>query len=391
MHLLDASHTSHTRAQTGIQRVTRALFAALQAAGPTTGIGYDPYQRAWRELDADELDHLRPGQTATGSRGAKWPLRKRLVGHTRRLLRHKPALPAATALVVPELFSPKVGAALPEIFSQVNGPCVAVFHDAIGLKLPELTPAGTVTRLPGYLRELLTFDGIAAVSEDSAASLRDYWRWLGVTDAPPVHALPLGLEALSILLVDNPPTPPARPRVLCVGTLEGRKNHLALLDACETLWREGVDFELQLVGLARPDTAGAALAKIATLQTTGRPLLYSGAATDHALHAAYARCAFTVYPSMIEGFGLPVMESLQHGKPCLCSGRGALGESARGGGCVALDSVDASSLADAMRRWLRSPAELAALAAVARARKFRTWTDYARELTTWMATLPRRH
>ena len=117
---------------------------------------------------------------------------------------------------------------------------------------------------------------------------------------------------------------------------------------------------------------------------------HAGAAADPALHAAYQACAFTVYPSFTEGFGLPVLESLQHGKPCVCSARGALGESARGGGCVALESVDAASLAGAIRRLLRDPAELAALAAAARARTFRSWTDQARELTAWMSTLPRR-
>src|SRR5690606_28894027 len=123
----------------------------------------------------------------------------------------------------------------------VRGPRVAIFHDAIGLKLPELTPPGTVARLPGYLRELLQFDGIAAVSEDSAASLRDYWRWLGIDHPPPVHAIPNGVDPV-------PPAPAeanggAMPRVLCVGTIEGRKNHLSLLEACEALWTEGFQFE----------------------------------------------------------------------------------------------------------------------------------------------------
>jgi len=245
-----------------------------------------------------------------------------------------------------------------------------------------------VRRLPAYLRELLRFDGIAANSEDSAASLRDYWTWLGVSDTPVVQAIPLGLDPV-------PPGPrpaPAGtpPRILCVGTIEGRKNHLALLEACAALWQEGGKFELQLIGLPRADTAGAALARIAALQAAGHPLFYEGPANDDALHTAYRNCAFTVYPSLIEGFGLPVLESLQHGKPCLCSGRGALGESAQGGGCVPLERMDAPSLAAALRRLLKEPAELVALSAAARGRKFRTWHDYTRNLGAWMDTLPRR-
>ncbi len=388
MLLLDATHTSHTRAQTGIQRVCRSLHAALGAQQPVGAICHDPYLDAWRPLNDRETRHLHPGQPASGSRGARWPFHQKLAGHVRRLAGARPVRPAGTALVCPELFSPIVGTRLPELLAAVSGPRIAVFHDAIGLKLPELTPPGTVRRLPAYLRELLLFDGIAANSEDSAASLRDYWAWLGVSDTPVVQAIPLGLEVCHPIDYQSPNA--ASPRVLCVGTIEGRKNHLALIEACEALWAEGLAFELQLVGLARPDTAGAALARIAALKSCGRPLVYDGPADDAGLQAAYRSCAFTVYPSLIEGFGLPVLESLQHGKPCVCSGQGALGESARGGGCLTLPAADASSLATTIRRLLQNPAELAALATQARARTFKLWPDYARELTAWMATLSRR-
>lgn len=388
MILLDATHTSHTRAQTGIQRVCRSLHTALAAMQPVGAICHDPYLGAWRALNDRESRCLQPGQLAVGSRGARWPLHQKLAGHARRLLGARPALPAGTALVCPELFSSAVGANLPEMLAAVSGPRVAVFHDAIGLKFPELTPPDTVRRLPAYLRELLLFDGIAANSEDSAASLRDYWAWLGISATPVVQAIPLGLD--QVPTDAQPAASGDRPRILCVGTIEGRKNHLALLEACETLWHEGLKFELQLLGLPRADTAGSALARIAALQSAGRSLIFDGPADDVALHAAYRQCAFTVYPSLIEGFGLPVLESLQHGKPCVCSGAGALGESAGGGGCVTLPSVDAGSIAGVIRRLLQNPAELAPLAAQARARRFKLWPDYARELTDWMNALPRR-
>lgn len=387
MILYDATHTSHTRAQTGIQRVCRSLHTALARRGGITAVCHDPYLGAWRTLNANEQGRLRPAPEAGQSRGARWPWHQKISGRLRRLVGSRPALPTGAGFICPELFSPEVGAHLPEIFFAVTGPRVAVFHDAIGLKLPELTPPGTVRRLPAYLRELLQFDGIAANSHDSAASLLDYWQWLGVATRPDVTAIPLGLDECHAI----PDTPAgAVPRVLCVGTLEGRKNHLALLEACETLWGEGLVFELQLMGMARPDTAAAALAKIAALKAAGRPLLYDGPAGDAALQAAYQRCAFTVYPSLMEGFGLPVLESLQHGKPCICSGEGALGESTFDGGCVTLETVDAVALSGAIRRLLKNPAEITTLSAKARGRKFKTWDQYAGELTAWMATLPPR-
>ena len=268
------------------------------------------------------------------------------------------------------------------------GPRAAVFYDAVALKLPEMTPAGTVARYPAYLCELLAFDGIAAISADARGALLDYWAWLGVPDHPPVAAIPLGVEP------PRGPTPASDPGgppvVLSVGTLEGRKNHLALLEACDRLWAEGERFELRLVGAVRPETAGAAWARLEALRTAGRPVRHDGVVDDDILEEAYASCAFTVYPSLMEGFGLPVAESLARGKPCVCSGLGAVGETARGGGCLTVDPVDIPGLASAIGRLLRNGAERERLAAEARSRPIRTSADYARDLTAWMRTLPRR-
>lgn len=390
MLLIDLTHTSHTRAQTGIQRVCRELHGALAVRGAVTPVCLDPYLRGWRPLDRAEVANLRPSGAAGKSRGAHWPLHRRVAGHLRRLAGRRTAPPAGDGLVCPELFSAGVGAALPRLFAGVAGPRVAVFHDALGLRLPEMTPARTVARLPAYLRELLQFDGVAAVSEDSAASLRDFWAWLGEVNPPPVTAIPLGITPIPAPGADEPAATSGPPRVLCLGTLEGRKNHLALLEASESLWAAGVVFELELIGMARADTAGAALQRIRDLQARGRPLTWHGAVADESVHRAFRRSAFTVYPSLMEGFGLPVLESLQHGKPCVCSDGGALGESARDGGCVTLPEMTAPAIAAAMRRLLGQPAEVAALAAAARRRKFRTWTDYARDLAAWMGGLQRR-
>lgn len=384
--LLDLSHTSHTLARTGIQRVARSLQLAL--GDGAVAVTHDPHLKAWRVLRAWEQASLAVSSAAR-TRGARWPLAAKLAGRTRWLLgQGGAAFPEHSGLIEPEVFSPTVARALPQLFTRTRGPRVAVFHDAIALKFPELSSPATVTRFPAYLVELLAFDGIAAVSEDSRATLLDYWRWLGAKDPPPVRAIPLGVDPAGNPL-GFPPPEGAAPVVLSVGSIEGRKNHLALVEACEERWTRGDRFTLHLVGLAHAQTGREALARIRGLQAAGRPLRYDGPVTDHALAAAYSTCGFTVYPSLIEGFGLPVIESLAHGKPCICSARGALGESARGGGCVALESVDPRSLARAIGRLLGSPAELAALTTAARNRRFKTWADYAAELTTWMHGLPR--
>lgn len=390
--LLDLTHTSHTRARTGVQRVARSLHRAW--TGRALALTHDPYRAAWRPLEPWEQENL-AAESPAAKRGALWPLAARVRGRVRRALgansRHL-LPPGSAGLVVPEIFSAATAAALPALFAAARGPRVAVFHDAIALQFPEFAPAKTMARFPPYLRELLAFDGIAAVSEDSRAALVDYWRWLGAAAMPPVAAITLGVDvpATSAPVVPNAHDPDAEPVVLSVGSIEGRKNHLALLDACEQLWAQGRRFTLHLIGLAQPQTGGAALARLRALQAAGRPLRYDGPVGEAALEAAYAACTFTVYPSPLEGFGLPVLESVGRARPCICSARGALGESARGGGCLALDTVGAADLAPAIARLLDQPAERAALAHAARARRFRTWQNYADDLAAWLGTLTRR-
>jgi glycosyltransferase involved in cell wall biosynthesis len=395
--LIDLTHTSHTQAQTGIQRVCRSLYAALAGRGEELlPLTHDAYESAWRPLRNGEQCNLAPPRGASaGARGARWPLQARISGRLRRWLGARgksgsePAI-SGRAFIEPEIFSPAAGRELPRLLAGVSGPRVAIFHDATALRLPELSPTKTVARYPAYLQELLVFDGVAANSKDSQAALVDYWQWLGFADPPPVISLAFGIDTPAPAPYGHTVAPQASPVVLSVGSIEGRKNHLALLEACERLWQRGLRFELRLIGLSHPQTGRAAIERLRALQAAGRDLRYEGPASEAGLQDAYRTCVFTVYPSLMEGFGLPVLESLSHGKPCICSAHGALGESARGGGCLALDRVDAPALADAIGSLLSDPDRLGRLTDDARSREFKTWSAYAGELVTWMDTLPRR-
>ncbi len=378
--LIDLSHTSHTQARTGIQRVARSLLANLPAVEPIT---FDPYENAWRPLAAWEKANLE-STTAAASRGARWPFAAKLSGRWRGLVGSRPVLPASHGLIVPELFSPAVFRALPRLFAQVAGPKIALFHDAIALQRPGAAPAKTVTRFPAYLKELLAFDGIAAISEASRDSLLGYWAWLGIPIHPPVQAIPLGTDRPTAP-VSAPATGPVR--LLYVSSVEARKNHVALLEACESLWAAGESFTLELIGLSHPTSGRAALNLITALQAKGRPVLYAGAVPEADLERAYRECTFTVYPSVLEGFGLPVIESVLRGRPCVCSAQGAIGESARGGGCLTLDRVDAPSLAAGIKSLLHDPAGLARLSQEGLARRDKGWAAYAGEIAAWANSL----
>jgi glycosyltransferase involved in cell wall biosynthesis len=175
-------------------------------------------------------------------------------------------------------------------------------------------------------------------------------------------------------------------RVLCVGTLERRKNHLKLLEAAQQLWSTGLNFELVLIGRTTADWGATVLGEVDRLGKRGRPLKWLRHVNDHALHAAYRDCSFTVYPSLREGFGLPILESLWHGRPCVCGKEGAIAEAARGGGCLAVTCGDTESLAGGLRELLTNEAAYCRLFDKARDRTFRSWDNYTDELLREIGT-----
>lgn len=383
MYLLDLSHTSHTRARTGIQRVTRSLHTELTRGQQCTAITWDPYANQWRPLNKSEKATLQ-SKSPSRKRSARWSLSTKMRGHWSALCRRNHPLPEAQAIIVPELFSADVASALSQLPQKL--PRIALFHDALALKLPELSPPGTVARFPGYLQELLGFTGVAAVSEDSRTALLDYWSWLGIKPHPPVEAIALGIDPHQTPSPSNPEAE-ATPVLLCVGSIEGRKNHVSLLRACEKLWEKKRRFSLRMLGMANSHTGQEALQTIKELQDAGHPLRYDGAVDEATLDNAYAECAFTVYPSLMEGFGLPVLESLMRGKPCICSSQGALGESARRGGTIMLDTLDADTIAGAIDSLLQKPQKRSQLVAEASQRTYRSWQTYTNDLLTWIKTL----
>ncbi len=392
MLLLDLSHTSHTPARTGVQRVALELRRALRRVQPVQEITHDPHARTWRPLQTWEQAALDRPARPSKKRGASWPLSAQLRGAWQRQFGSKAPVQGlsndVTGVVFPEVFTTKTAAQLPILFRAIDAPKVAIFHDAIALRLPELTPPGTVARFPAYLEELRQFDGIAAVSEDSRQSLLDYWAWAGWRPGPEVITLPLGCDHLIGSAPASAQTEHNSPlRVLCVGSLEGRKNHLTLINACEKLWGQGVAFELTIIGTLQRETGIAALDRIRALQTAGRPLIYQGWLSDEALNRAYQAADFTVYPSMMEGFGLPVWESLVHGKPCVCSQLGAVAETAKGGGCLMTDTSDPEALAEYLSSLLSDAALRARLTSAAQNRLPPTWRDYAQRLESWIHTL----
>ncbi len=383
--LYDVTHTSHCRVNTGIQRVTRRLLSTWPDRGALAPVVYDHLAGKWRAPDRREceLTAFAAGRKPGGSRGSSWSWWQRTRGKLARMgLARMEAVPDTLAgFITVELFGRQISASVIDSMKRrVDGPMVAVFHDMIALELPGLSPRKTVLFYEEYLEKLLRFDLVAADSEYSRDALLNHWQGKRITSRPDVVAMPLGVD---VPVLDHPPEasvhqgPGAVPLILSVGTLEGRKNHAALLSACETLWREGRRFRLRLIGMANAETGAQAVREVGRLQRSGFPVEWWSAASDRELAASYGACRFMVYPSLLEGFGLPVLESLAYHRPCVCSGLNAMAEIVRDGGCLAVGEPTPENLARGIGMLLDDPRLFARLTRETAARGIRSWPDYA--------------
>jgi alpha-1,3-rhamnosyl/mannosyltransferase len=168
-----------------------------------------------------------------------------------------------------------------------------------------------------------------------------------------------------------------RPYVLAVGTLEPRKNLERLVAAWSLLPAElRARHDLALVGPRGWEDD----AILRAAHAAGAKLL--GHVSDAELRALYAGAAAFAYPSLYEGFGLPVLEAMAAGAPVVTSSVSSLPEVA-GDAALLVDPRDPRAIADALARVLADPALAAWLRAAGRARAAAfSWQRTARETLT---------
>ena len=378
--VVDVYQTARMPRSTGIQRVARQLARSWAARQPVRLVGWRDDQTALVDLTDDEREHLlTDGLTPAGPPPGYRPT---------------VVVPYRGMYLLPELaVGPTLTPRLQAMASFSSCRTGAVGFDCVPLTSAETTSPGTPSHFAGNLAAVGRMDRLAAISASAAGEYRG-WRTMtgaaGLT-GPDITAVLLTTEATAaseaalarararLLIADLP-------MVLVVGTHEPRKNHDAVLHAAELLWRRGLRFNLVFIG-SDGWHSESFRTSLGALQRTGRPVESIDGVDEDMLWAAYQLAYFTVFPSLNEGYGLPVAESLAVGTPVVTSGFGSMAEIAAHGGALLVDPRKDGAIADAMARLLEDADLHARLVAEARARPTRTWAEYADDVWTCLTAV----
>ena len=243
-----------------------------------------------------------------------------------------------------------------------RAPLAVTVHDLAFLHHPEMFTRHGIRFFERALE--LTRREAAVVFVPSMATLEDCVR-AGI-ERDRLRHVPWGIEVRD---VPEASVREARGRVgvdgdyvVVVGTLEPRKNLARLLAAWRLVER---DLRLVVVG---PQGWGTALGGDDGGSGLPANVTMTGFVDDDTRDALYAGAVASVYPSLFEGFGLPVLESMALGCPVVTSAGTATEELVDGGAGIAVDPTDAGAIADALRRVVDDGALRADMAAAARTR-----------------------
>ena len=238
---------------------------------------------------------------------------------------------------------------------------LSMCHDVIPIKFPHLSPLQDYShRFADYIIDMA---GCAdTILCDSKNTLRDLERYLSTIGrhCPHLAVVRLGEDIKAGLGAVGQQVRAVcqTPYILFVSTIEGRKNHEILYRAYTRFMEAGRRDLPRLVFVGhlgwRVDDF---LSDLRLDRSINGSIVMLNHVNDSELSLLYCNALFTVYPSLYEGWGLPVAESLAHGKFCIASNSSSLPEV--GGDFVDyLDPWDLTGWIERMAHYIDNPVEV---------------------------------
>ena len=287
--LIDATRTHSNGLHTGVQRVTRKLAEFVTVSGEGSAV-------------------VQAGKRIVRFFRGDWPDDVTIEAGDILLLADLPVMPAALDMI--------------DNARRRGATVILIVYDLI----PILYPGLCAPHFRGYFKStidtvLARVDGVIAIS---ACVAEDVWRHIDDANLAVDPKFRIGWSHLGADFAAHDATAPEAPVFdnapffLGVGTIEPRKAWNVALDAMERLWADGVNARLTLVGRYGWN-AHWLRSRIEGHVEFGKRLVWRDGADDAELAALYRRATALVYPSVCEGFGLPLIEARHYGAPVIAS------------------------------------------------------------------------
>lgn len=384
--LVFVHHTIGISTRSGIQRVVVELCRALQGRVDVDFVKWDATDGQLRYADQSDIENLfrdelnvcelinpdchrvnyRFGDTITN--------------------------PDSTWLIFPEI--PYLMSQGNEIFSRIISQCkdyhirvAAIFYDLIPFRDDDYAE-GRSQHIE-YMIELVRCDSILAISKFSADDLTSFYKIEGgcsnheITNLESViSSVPLGeyREHASWGVTQKTRADNQLSRsIVLLGTIEPRKQQTKFLRIFnDLLSKEPLlsHYSIEIFGSLHPTSAPDLHREIARNQN----IHYHQYSSDKVVEKALSHAEFSVFPSKNEGYGLPIVESLRHGVPCLTASFGAMAEIASGGGCLVTDVLSDDAITQSLLHLVRDLDLQKKLRSEITSRIQRSWGDYAEDL-----------
>lgn len=205
-----------------------------------------------------------------------------------------------------------------------GGHLATIIHDLIAVSHPQYCADTYVTGFNTGLPYIISnTDLFIANSKTTKSILKQYISKVNPSQKIAITYFPLGADLdlinqtsdirknIHSLFAANKP-------YLCVGTIEPRKNYTFLLDAFDMIWKSNPNVHLCIVGRYGWQSEKL-LERLKTHPLLGKNLTWFSDLDDTELVYCYKNAKALLFPSIIEGFGLPLIEALHYGCPVMAS------------------------------------------------------------------------
>lgn len=337
--LVDATSTVRVDHKSGIQRVVKRICASLAASGETYGnerhFVFCDDDSGWRACDGKTL--AKPAKNGPSLRVPGGDLLLMLDSSWEFHALHRKSLRACRLR---------------------GGDVVSCLYDTVPLQSSAFCDPGMPIVFAEWFRTALTYStGFVCISKAVADELLSLLEAIRFPRPMKVGYWQLGADFATRPSTSRQEAADAkerRPCFLMVGTLEPRKGHRVALGAFESLWANGADIELVIVGKVRWGTSHL-VDRIRRHAEFGSRLHWHENASDGELSTLYDECDALIAASFAEGFGLPIVEAGHYGKPAIASDIPVFREVGKGAAAAHLFEMgDASALAATVDKFLKN-------------------------------------